>query len=87
MPPFERGVYELLVTEAVAAELGKLTGNLEARQTELRPAEALDRIALHLGRVLLREGFMPVVIGPHASWRGPVRRLEQPYWHSRTQAE
>ena len=54
MPPFERGVYELLVTEAVASELGKLAGELEPRQTELRSAEAPDRIALHLGRVLHR---------------------------------
>ena len=54
MPPFERGVYELLVTEAVATELGKLAGELEARQAELRSAEAPDRIALHLGRVLHR---------------------------------
>jgi len=65
MPPFERGVYELLVTEAVATELGKLAGELEPRQTELRSAEAPDRIALHLGRVLHRAlESLPDAIAP-----------------------
>ena len=43
------GLYESLITEAVDRELAALGGALEVRRGELRPADAADRIALHLG--------------------------------------
>jgi superfamily II DNA or RNA helicase/HKD family nuclease len=49
-----RGLYEVLVTEAVASRLGELEAGLEGLTEGLRPAEAADRIALHLGRILER---------------------------------
>jgi len=56
---FPRGLYEILVTEAVEASLADLGAGLEAKRGELRAAEAGDRIALHLGRIVRRvlEGF------------------------------
>lgn len=54
MARIERGLYEVLVTEGLEAALGKLEGNLEADRTGLRPAEAADRVALHLSRVIQR---------------------------------
>ena len=49
-----RGLYEVLITEAIAAELERLDTGLQARRENLRAAEAGDRIALHLGRVIRR---------------------------------
>ena len=46
----ERGLYEVLVTETLHAELRDLGIHLETHRTDLRAAEAADRIALHLGR-------------------------------------
>ncbi|MES1186962.1 MAG: DUF3427 domain-containing protein [Myxococcales bacterium] len=54
MAQSERGLYETLVTEAMAAQLAGLEGGLQARRSELHEAEAADRIALHLGRVIER---------------------------------
>ena len=54
MPPFTRGLYELLITEALAAQLGALDETLEPLKEGLRPAEAPDRIALHLSRLVHR---------------------------------
>ena len=54
MPRLDRGLYEVLITEALAAGLRELGERLEARSTELRAAEAADRIALHLSRVVRR---------------------------------
>jgi len=54
MPRHDRGLYEVLITEALAAGLRELGGRLEARSTELRAAEAADRIALHLSRIVQR---------------------------------
>lgn len=54
MAQSERGLYETLVTEAMEAQLGALGGGLQARRSELHEAEAADRIALHLGRVIER---------------------------------
>lgn len=48
----QRGLYEVLVTEALAARLRELDPGLEPRQEALRREEAADRLALHLGRVL-----------------------------------
>ncbi len=50
----ERGLYESLVTEALEAELAALDSRLVARKAGLHEAEAADRIALHLGRVVER---------------------------------
>ncbi len=54
MPPRERGIYELLVTEALEAELLELREPLAPLRSPLRAADAADRIALHVGRVLER---------------------------------
>ena len=54
MPRHDRGLYEVLITEALAAALRDLGEHLEARSTELRAAEAADRIALHLSRIVQR---------------------------------
>ncbi len=50
----DRGIYETLITGALDAELGALGDRLEARRSPLHEAEAADRIALHLSRVLER---------------------------------
>ncbi len=47
-----RGLYEMLVTEALAARLGEI--ELEPRTDALRAAEAPDRIALHIGALVRR---------------------------------
>jgi superfamily II DNA or RNA helicase/HKD family nuclease len=54
MPRHDRGLYEVLITEALAAGLRELGERLEARSTDLRAAEAADRIALHLSRIVQR---------------------------------
>lgn len=54
MARHERGLYEVLITEALDAELRELGDRLEPRRTHLRAAEAADRVALHLSRVLQR---------------------------------
>jgi superfamily II DNA or RNA helicase/HKD family nuclease len=51
---YERGLYETLITEAVVAELARLSDQLVERRDALRPAEAAQRIALHVSRVLER---------------------------------
>jgi superfamily II DNA or RNA helicase/HKD family nuclease len=50
----ERGLYERLITEALEEQLGALGDRLEARRSELHEAEAADRLALHLSRVVER---------------------------------
>jgi superfamily II DNA or RNA helicase/HKD family nuclease len=50
----ERGLYEVLVTEALEAELHDLGDRLEPKRGKLRAAEAADRVALHLARVIQR---------------------------------
>lgn len=49
-----RGLYETLLTAELAARLAELPSAFEARKEDLEPAEAPDRLALHLGRVLRR---------------------------------
>jgi superfamily II DNA or RNA helicase/HKD family nuclease len=49
-----RGLYEVLVTEALETRLRHLDARLEAHQESLRSADAADRIALHLGRIIQR---------------------------------
>jgi superfamily II DNA or RNA helicase/HKD family nuclease len=49
-----RGLYEILITQALEARLRSLSEHLHAETGSLRPAEAADRIALHIGRIVLR---------------------------------
>jgi hypothetical protein len=49
-----RGLYEVLITEALEQQLLRLSANLCAKREGLRAAEAADRIALHLARVIER---------------------------------
>lgn len=49
-----RGLYETLITEALEEQLGSLGDRLEARRSTLHEAEAADRLALHLSRVVER---------------------------------
>lgn len=48
------GLYETLLTDALAASLIDLDDRLDAQRHTLRSAEAADRIALHLSRVIER---------------------------------
>lgn len=54
MPTPTRGLYEALITEALDAELRDLDDRLEAVRDRLHPAEAPDRVALHVGRIVQR---------------------------------
>ena len=54
MSRYERGLYELLITEALEAELSSLGSEYDVQRDDLRAAEAADRIALHLSRVIQR---------------------------------
>jgi hypothetical protein len=49
-----RGLYEILITEAIASQIGTLGDDLHAVRNAVRPAEAPDRLALHLGRIVQR---------------------------------
>jgi superfamily II DNA or RNA helicase/HKD family nuclease len=49
-----RGLYEIIITEAIASQLGTLGDDLHAIRSPVRPAEAPDRLALHLGRIVQR---------------------------------
>ena len=50
----ERGLYEILLTEAVETSLRELDAQLSVRTDELRVAEAADRIAVHVGAIIKR---------------------------------
>jgi HKD family nuclease len=53
------GLYEILVTESLAVDLDEIAGDLIARKP-LHQAEAADRLALHVARVLERTfGSLP----------------------------
>ncbi|WP_437872572.1 DUF3427 domain-containing protein [Sorangium sp. So ce363] len=54
MTASRRGLYQDLITEALASGLRELDASLEVRTAALRAAEAADRIALHLGRLVQR---------------------------------
>jgi superfamily II DNA or RNA helicase len=54
MPKLERGLYEVLITEALEASLRGLGERLQGLRSSLRPAEAADRIALHVSRIIQR---------------------------------
>jgi hypothetical protein len=54
MPERRRGLYETLVTEALEQELRMLPEAWVARRSRLHEAEAADRLALHLAKVIER---------------------------------
>ncbi|MBI3271438.1 MAG: DUF3427 domain-containing protein [Planctomycetes bacterium] len=54
MGDLNRGLYDTLLTEALAARLAGLGPRLAPQLEPLRAAEAADRIALHFGRILQR---------------------------------
>lgn len=49
-----KGLYEVLVTKLLEQELRGVDERLAVKRSPLRPAEAADRIALHLGRLIKR---------------------------------
>jgi superfamily II DNA or RNA helicase/HKD family nuclease len=54
MSALGRGLYEVVITEALEGELIRLEDRLVAVRAELRAAEAPDRIAMHVARVVAR---------------------------------
>lgn len=54
MSDLPTGLYELLLTELLSERVTALASGQEARLDGLRDAEAADRLALHLGRVIER---------------------------------
>ena len=54
MPEWRRGLYEALITEALAEQLGEVDEELVPSRDPLRAVEAPDRIALHLARIIER---------------------------------
>jgi hypothetical protein len=50
--PLGRGLYEQLITEALAAELDRLPPHLAPERRDLQLGEAADRLALHVSRFL-----------------------------------
>jgi len=49
-----RGLYEVLITEAIQTQLQGLGGEWHADTQPVRSAEVADRLALHLGRIIKR---------------------------------
>jgi superfamily II DNA or RNA helicase len=54
MPALPRGLYEVLITAGLEARLREPGERSEAKQGDLREAEAADRIAIHLAKVVER---------------------------------
>ncbi|MGH8227323.1 MAG: DUF3427 domain-containing protein [Steroidobacteraceae bacterium] len=54
MSTLGRGLYEVVITEALEAQLTRLEDRLVPVRAELRAAEAADRIAMHIARVVER---------------------------------
>jgi superfamily II DNA or RNA helicase/HKD family nuclease len=54
MPHQQRGLYESLITEAIETQLRALGERWEIQRPQLHKAEAADRIAMHLSRVVER---------------------------------
>src|SRR5271156_900000 len=52
MAALDRGLYEVLITEALETQLSRLGARPQAIRGDLRAAEAADRIGLHLARVV-----------------------------------
>ena len=53
MPAPTRGLYESLITEELEARLREVGEGIEVLRDEVSPAEIADRVALHVGRILL----------------------------------
>ena len=49
-----RGIYETILTEALDKELATLAAGLRESREKLRPAEAADRLSLHISRIVRR---------------------------------
>jgi superfamily II DNA or RNA helicase/HKD family nuclease len=54
MAELDRGLYEVLITEALESQLDRLGESLVVRRSDLKAPEAADRIGLHLARVVGR---------------------------------
>ncbi|HTF88355.1 MAG TPA: DUF3427 domain-containing protein [Planctomycetota bacterium] len=54
MSRIERGLYEVLITDELEARLREIGNKLSPLRDKLRSAEAADRIALHVGRLVQR---------------------------------
>ena len=54
MNPITRGIYETILTEALDKELAALAAGLRESREKLRPAEAADRLSLHIARIVRR---------------------------------
>ena len=52
--PRDRGIQEVLITQAIRAELDDLQQRLVAAEEPLRPTDAGDRFALHISRLVSR---------------------------------
>lgn len=52
MSDLHPGLYEILVTKLIAAQLENLAPGVEAATSPLTPAETADRLALHLSRIV-----------------------------------
>jgi superfamily II DNA or RNA helicase/HKD family nuclease len=50
----ERGLYETLITEELLGELERLREDLKSDARTLRPAEAGDRVAMHIAKIVER---------------------------------
>ena len=54
MPAFPHGLYEILITEGLAAGLGSVADEYRPQTNPLRSAEAADRLAFHIASVVER---------------------------------
>ena len=54
MNPITRGIYETILTEALDEQLATLAAGLRESREKLRPAEAADRLSLHIARIVRR---------------------------------
>jgi superfamily II DNA or RNA helicase/HKD family nuclease len=54
MSRISRGLYQSLITEALAKELESLETNLRARYSDLHYSEVADRLAMHLSNTIAR---------------------------------
>ena len=52
--PLHTGLYEALITEALALRLRDIDSGLTPEIRSLHQAEVADRLALHLGRIIER---------------------------------
>ena len=81
MSDMKPGIYELLITEALRAELGSVESRFDEKIRPLHVAEAADRIAMHLSRHIQQtlesvEDSERVQVGIEVA-RGLIARLTQ----------